>query len=117
MIRLVKVYPTEATYNARDGMMPAGVGRLPPQATCPEFSIRSNGAVSTKQIRTMHDFARHRRDIEVTCYCGHKAVLPYREVIARFSAEGWSISLGNAAGHFRCSECGSAPAYIGPIER
>ena len=73
--------------------------------------------MSTRQIRTLHDFARHRRDIEVTCYCGHKAVLPYVPVLAKFSRENWPINLGSAARHFRCSNCGSAPAYIGPIER
>ena len=73
--------------------------------------------MSTKQIRTIHDFSRHRRDIEVVCYCGHKAVLPYREVVARFSRGGWSISLGSAASHFRCSKCGSSPRQVGPMER
>ena len=73
--------------------------------------------MSTRVIRTIHDFARHRRDIEVTCYCGHKAVLDYRLVIARFSRESWPIGLGSAAGHFRCSKCGSSPAGIGPMER
>ena len=73
--------------------------------------------MSTRQIRTLHDFARHRRDIEVTCYCGHKAVLPYHPVIAKFSRENWPIGLGSATEHFRCSKCGSSPAYIGPMER
>jgi hypothetical protein len=73
--------------------------------------------VSTRAIRTIHDFARHRRDIEVTCYCGHKSLLPYSQVLAKFSREKWPISLGTAAQHFRCSKCGSAPAYIGPMER
>jgi pyrrolidone-carboxylate peptidase len=81
------------------------------------FSIRSNGRVSTKQIRTLHDFSRHRRDIEVTCYCGLKAVLPYREVVTKFSRAGWPITLEIAAGHFRCSKCGSSPRQIGPMER
>ena len=71
----------------------------------------------TRQIRTLHDFARHRRDLEVKCYCGHKAVLPYREVIHKFSRENWPIGLGSAAQHFRCSNCGSSPAFIGPMER
>ena len=65
--------------------------------------------MSSRIIRTIHDFARHRRDIELTYYCGHKAVLPYQHVVARFSREGWSISLDSAAGHFRCSKCGSSP--------
>jgi hypothetical protein len=73
--------------------------------------------MSTKHIRTIHDFSRHRRDIEVTCYCGHKAVLSYVAVVGRFSRENWSIGLDSAAEHFRCSKCGSAPAYIGPQER
>jgi hypothetical protein len=55
--------------------------------------------VSTRQIRTLHDFSRHHRNIEVRCYCGHKAVLPYQPVIDRFSREGWPISLGSAVGH------------------
>ena len=73
--------------------------------------------MSTRQIRTLHDFARHRRDIEVTCYCGHKAVLPYVPVIAISSRENWPIGFGVAASYFRCSKCGSAPAFIGPRER
>jgi hypothetical protein len=73
--------------------------------------------MSTRIIRTIHDFARHRRDIEVTCYCGHKTVLPYLPVVARFSAECWPVSLGSATNYFRCSKCGSSPAYIGPMER
>jgi hypothetical protein len=81
------------------------------------FLVRSNGGVSTKQIRSMHDFAGHRRDVEVVCYCGHNKVLPYRPVIAKFSRENWPTSLGSAAKHFRCSKCGSAPAHIGPMER
>ena len=44
-------------------------------------------------------------------------VLPYRPVIAKFSRENWPTSLGSAAKHFRCSNCGSSPAYIGPMER
>jgi hypothetical protein len=75
------------------------------------------GRVSTKHIRTLHDFSRHRRDIEVICYCGHKAVLPFAPVIQRFSREGWPTSLGSALKHFRCSRCGSSPAQIGPMER
>jgi pyrrolidone-carboxylate peptidase len=73
--------------------------------------------VSTRQFRTIHDFSRHRRGIEVVCYCGHRAVLPYQAVMAKFSREGWPISLGSAAGHFTCSKCGSAPRQIGPMER
>lgn len=73
--------------------------------------------MSTKQIRTIHDFSRYRRDVEVVCYCGHKAVLPHVAVVARFTREGWPISLGSALGHFRCSKCGSSPALIGPMER
>lgn len=73
--------------------------------------------MSTRQIRTLHDFARHRRDIEVTCYCGHKSVLPSHPLIERFNRENWPINLGTATARFRCSKCGSSPAYIGPMER
>jgi hypothetical protein len=73
--------------------------------------------VSTRQIRTLHDFSRHRRDIELTCYCGHKAVLSHIAVVAKFARNNWPIALGSAAGHFRCSKCGSAPRQIGPMER
>lgn len=73
--------------------------------------------MSTRVIRSIYDFARHRRDIEVTCHCGHKAVLEHRAVVRRFVQEGWARSLGMAARHFRCSKCGGAPAFIGPIER
>jgi hypothetical protein len=73
--------------------------------------------MSTRHIRTIHDFSRHRRDVEVTCYCGHKAVLDFVRVAAVFSRKGWPIGLDSAAGRFRCSKCGSAPAYIGPQER
>lgn len=73
--------------------------------------------MSTKHIRTIHDFSRHRRDIEIVCYCGHTAVLPFTPVVQRFVRERWPISLGLAKGHFRCSKCGSSPAGIGPMER
>ena len=73
--------------------------------------------MSTRVIRTIHDFARHRRDVEVACSCGHKAVLPYLQVVEKFSRERWAINLGSAAGHFRCSKCGSSPSYLGPMER
>jgi hypothetical protein len=42
--------------------------------------------VSTRQIRSVHHFARHQRDIEVTCYCRDKTVLPYSHVISKISA-------------------------------
>jgi hypothetical protein len=73
--------------------------------------------VSTKQIRTIHDFSRHRRDIELVCYCGHKAVLDFSPVVQAFARNNWPISLGLAAGYFRCSRCGSSPRLIGPLER
>jgi hypothetical protein len=43
--------------------------------------------VSSKQFRTIHDFARHRYDIELTCYCGHKAVLRVTPLVERFARE------------------------------
>jgi len=73
--------------------------------------------VSTRQIRSLHDFARHGRDIEIACACGHTAVLEHRAVIARFSGKGWPIGLGSALRRFRCSRCGAQPERIGPGER
>lgn len=70
------------------------------------------GGVSTSQIRTMHVIARHRRDIEVTCYWGHKAVQPFAQVLAKFSRENWSIGAA-----FSLLEMRQLPAYIGPRER
>lgn len=73
--------------------------------------------MSTRQIRSLHDFARHGRDIELACACGHRAVLPHRAVIARFSRQGWPIGLGSALRRFRCSKCGGRPERIGPMGR
>ncbi|HYD23826.1 MAG TPA: hypothetical protein VEB68_03450 [Croceibacterium sp.] len=73
--------------------------------------------MSTRVFRTIHDFVRHRCDIEVTCYCGHRAVLARLEVVARFNREGWPIGLAGAASHFRCKACGSCPANIAPAPR
>jgi hypothetical protein len=75
------------------------------------------GGMGSKHFRTIHDFSRHRYDIELTCYCGHMAVLAFCPVVAKFAQEGWPITLGSAAGYFRCSQCGSSPRQIGPIER
>jgi hypothetical protein len=52
------------------------------------------GAVSTRQIRTPHDFTGHRPDIQVTCYCGHEPVVPFLPVMAKISRANWLISLG-----------------------
>jgi hypothetical protein len=74
-------------------------------------------ATSTKQIRTVPDFSRHRRDLEVTCYCEHKGMLDFRHVAEIFSRKVWSIGLDSAVEHFRSSKCGIAPACIRPQER
>lgn len=75
--------------------------------------------MGTRVVRSLHDFARHRADIELTCRCGHYAVLPRGPVLARFRRKGWSMSLEGAAwlpsahAYFRCSKCGQRPVKIG----
>ncbi len=73
--------------------------------------------MSTRVIRTISDFSRHRIDIDVRCYCGHAGTLAYGPVVARFIREGWPGGLDAALGRFRCSMCGSRPKWIGPLPR
>jgi hypothetical protein len=73
--------------------------------------------MSTRHFRSIHDFARFRMDVEVTCYCEHKAVLPVRQVVAAFHRNRWPIGLGSALGRFRCTKCGSSAKWIGPLPR
>jgi hypothetical protein len=73
--------------------------------------------MSTRVIRSLHDFSRHRMDIEIQCGCGRKAVLPYLPVMQRFAEKRWPIALGLARRRFRCTECGSVPRSIGPVGR
>lgn len=73
--------------------------------------------MGTKHFRSLHDFSRHRRDIELVCYCGHRAILSHIAVNRRFIERGWPTSLGSALERFRCSKCGSCPMQIGPMER
>ena len=62
-------------------------------------------------VLSLQDFARHRRNIALTCECGHYAVLPYRPVLARFERNRWSMSLEGAVwlksahAYFYCSRC------------
>ena len=73
--------------------------------------------MSSKIIRTIHDFARHGYDIELRCDCGHAAVLPKRDVIMIFSRRNWPIGLGSARRKFRCTQCGAMPTGLGPKMR
>lgn len=72
--------------------------------------------MSSKIFRTIKDFSRHRYDIEMTCYCGHKATLAVGPVGARFVSERWPVDLNLAVRYFRCSKCGGRPRQIGPME-
>lgn len=85
--------------------------------------------MSTRIVRSLEDFSRHRMNIEVVCRCGHRAVLETGWVLARFREKGWSTSLGGAVwfadayARFFCSKCYARgrgvvrPARIGPGER
>ena len=73
--------------------------------------------MSTKHVRSISDFSRFRKDVDVQCSCGHKATLPFGLVVGRFVTMGWPKGLGSALRHFRCSKCGSTAAHIGPKER
>lgn len=73
--------------------------------------------MSAKHVRSISDFARFRKDVEVACSCGHTTVLPYRHVVSAFVANCWPKGLGSALKHFRCLKCGSRPDRIGPRMR
>jgi hypothetical protein len=55
--------------------------------------------------------------VDVICFCGHEATLPYMPVVAKFSAKGWPVDLQSALVRFRCTKCGSAARSIGPMGR
>lgn len=85
--------------------------------------------MSARVFRDIRDFARHRQDVELECELGHVGVVPWREVVGRFSAMGWSGTLAGAvwlpSAHrrFYCSRCRAMgrgkrrPVRIGPGER
>ncbi|MEO7550843.1 MAG: hypothetical protein ABIT09_06850 [Croceibacterium sp.] len=73
--------------------------------------------MGSKRFDTIGDFIRHGHDIEIACYCGHKAILPAVKVALKFTRESWPLGLGLATRHFRCSKCGSSPSQIGPMRR
>jgi hypothetical protein len=73
--------------------------------------------MSTRRFRSVSDFSRFRQDVELECRCGHKAVLPFGQVVARFVARGWPKGIEMAWQHFRCSRCGARPCRVGPMER
>ena len=73
--------------------------------------------MSTKHVRSISDFARIGKDVDVVCSCGHKATLPREMVVGRFVARNWPKGLGSALRYFRCSRCGSSAEHIGPKER
>lgn len=80
--------------------------------------------MSTRVVRCLKDFARHRMSIEVRCRCGHWALLEPRWVIDRFEEKGWSTSLSGFGdspyNHFFCTRCFTRtrqvvrPTRIGP---
>jgi hypothetical protein len=47
--------------------------------------------MGSKHFRTVHDVARHCYDIELRCYCAHKAVLRVTPVVERFVRANWPI--------------------------
>jgi hypothetical protein len=77
----------------------------------------------------MHDFLRHRMDVELECRCGHKATLDARMVSDRFDRNKWYTGLGDGYSmgaphtHFYCTRCYARgrgkvrPTHIGPWER
>lgn len=85
--------------------------------------------MSTRVVRSLEDFVRHRMGIEVVCGCGHRAVLEAGWVLAWFREKGWSTSLAGAVwfadayARFYCLKCFTRrrgkvrPARIGPGER
>jgi hypothetical protein len=73
--------------------------------------------VSTRTVKSIKDFARHRMPIELVCYCGHVATLPFLPVVQRFVEKGWPVGLEMAMGYFRCRRRGSSPRHIGPVGR
>jgi len=74
--------------------------------------------MSTRTVRSLPDFIRHRMDVEVACACGHKAVFSARQLYDEFAFQGWSMSLSGFGDsmfrHFRCTKCGKRPVRIGP---
>lgn len=65
----------------------------------------------------MSDFSRFRMDVDVLCYCGHKATLPHGPVVRLFVAKCWPKDLHSALSRFRCTKCGSAARHLGPVHR
>lgn len=77
--------------------------------------------VSTRVARSLQDLLRHGMECEVSCRCGHTAVLDAHKVYQLFGERKWSTSfsglMDSAYAHFRCSKCGARPSRIGPGER
>lgn len=85
--------------------------------------------MAARIIRSLEDFIRHRKGIELVCRCGHRAVLEAHWVLDRFHDKHWSTSLEGAAwltsahARFFCSKCYAGgrgvvrPKRIGPGQR
>ena len=79
------------------------------------FQARGMG---NKRFDTIFDFARHGFLVEITCACGHRAMLEPYPIIEQFMRERWPTnSLATARDHLRCSACGERPERIGPAMR